>query len=429
MRKKMLKDFINVLRSLFVYFLYKKKMVSELAGDLKNEAVKFSTEVSVLQFNYVVRILGHFQRKDALFMKNSYSRKALITSFLASCTFVTANATPAPVPNHALVTVPTMSSKYEINASILWLQPTSTSLDYGIHTQPLPAYNPNWVIHTINPDYTAAFDVGIGYVFPQSANDIQLKWAHLTQSKSGFDSGASPENFIGPFFQIGPNEQSVNAVDGYSKFKYDLINLDVGQFVDFGCRMQTRFFTGVSSITIKQHLTSVFASDSDSSFSMSLDNISKYSGVGPRFGLASSYLFTPKFGLIAQFAGSAYIGRMRASLDTLGTSSLLVDEFGVSSNPQSINTDNATRLVPALDGKLGLNYCFSFNHDSLFKLEAGYQFATYFNAIREVYPSTLAELGGLIVPFQSGGIFVGTMGQSQSNFAVAGPYLKASIAL
>lgn len=354
---------------------------------------------------------------------------------LASCTFATVNAMPmSDIPKDSLVTIPTMSSKYQINASVLWLQPSSTSLDYGIHTHPLPIYNPHWIIQTINPDYTAAFDVGMGYVFPQSANDIQLKWIHLNQSKSDSQSGAIPDNFIGPFYQIGPNSGvdpsfQISNVDGNSKFKYNLIHLDVGQFVDFGCRMQTRFFTGVSSVFLNQHLTSFYTSDSDSSFSLWTDNISKFSGVGPRFGLASTYLFTPKFGFIAQFAGSAYIGRMRTALESVGTSNALV-ALGLppsTSNPQSINADNTTRLVPALDGKLGLNYCFSFSHDSSFKVEAGYQFATYFNAIREVYPSTLAELDGIITPIQTGSIYVGTMGQSQSNFAVAGPYLNGSV--
>ena len=352
-------------------------------------------------------------------MKKSYL-------LLASCTFLSANAFGiSSHVNPSLVTIPTFDSRYEISASFLLLQPTSSSLDYGIHTQPLPAVTPKWLIQSINPDYTAAFDVGLGYVFPQSANDIQLLWAHLSQSKS--DGVIAPTNdFIGPFYEIGPNAQNMQNLEGDSQFKYNLINLDVGQFVNFGCRLRTRMFTGISSVFINQHLNSSYSGvAANPLFNLSTDNISKYSGVGPRFGLLSTYQFTPRFGLVAQIAGSAYMGRLRSTMEILGSSAVLTG-LGIPLNSQSIKTGSANRVVPGADGKLGLNYSFAFNHDSLLKVEAGYQFATYFNAIKEVYPSTLAQLGPFITPIQAGSIYVGTMGQSQSNFGVGGPYLKAS---
>ncbi|MCS5711177.1 Lpg1974 family pore-forming outer membrane protein [Candidatus Berkiella aquae] len=345
---------------------------------------------------------------------------------LASTCYFTIGTAHTPLNSPSLVTIPTLTKAYEISASALWLQPSSSSLDYGIHTRPLPIENPHWVIRSINHNYKLGFDVGLGFIFPQSANNMELTWAHLSQSKSSADSDSSPD-FMGPFFQIGPDANTIHSVEGHSKFKYDVINFEIGQFVNFGCRMQSRFFTGISGTSIQQNLTSIFAGDSvDPRFSLKTDNISKFTGVGPRFGISNLYHFTPSIGLVAEIAGSAYLGRMRSSLESVGTATVLA-AAGINANPQSINTDNATRLVPAADGKLGLNYHLEFDKETLFKLEAGYKFAAYFNAIREVYPSTLAEVGGIITPIQTGGIFVGTMGQSQSNFAVNGPYLNGSV--
>lgn len=328
-----------------------------------------------------------------------------------------------------LVTIPSLSAAYEVTASLLWLQPTTTSLDYGIHTQPLPAQNPNWVIQTINPDYELGFDVGVGYVFPCSANDVQFNWSHLKESKAASNS-VSGSDFVGPFFEIGPDTglvQPIQSVAGNTKFRYNRFILDFGQFIYLGCRMETRLFTGLSGVFINNHVTSTFSGDTtDPIFSMSLDNISKYAGMGPRFGMGTRYRFTKKISLIAQIAGNAYLGRMRTALESVGTSAAL-STAGISANPQSINANNTNRLVPSADGKLGLDYCFTMRDCTSIKIEAGYQFATFIDAIRSVYPTTLAEIGGNIVPIQTGGIFVGTMGQSQSNFSVNGPYLNAMV--
>lgn len=347
-----------------------------------------------------------------------------ISALVTTLAFTAVNAEVTSKAQSGLVTIPSFAEGFEVNGSIIWLQPTSTSLDYGIHTQPAPIYNPNWIIQTINPDYDFGFDLGFGYIFPCSANDAQFSWAYLRENKSAANA-VSGDHFVGPFFEIGPDAGSMKNMEGSNRFEYNRFNLDVGQFVYFGCRFETRLFTGLSAVFIKQHLTSIYGGDAGNpTFSMTLNHISKYAGLGPRFGIGSRYRFTDKIGFIAQIAGNAYLGRMRTALESVGTSRDL-DPFGISQNPQSINADNTSRLVPSIEGKLGLDYCFTFNRCTDIKMEAGYQFANYFNAIRTVYPSTLASIMGNIGPIQSGGIFVGTMGQSQSDFAVNGPYLKA----
>jgi hypothetical protein len=90
---------------------------------------------------------------------------------------------------------------------------------------------------------------------------------------------------------------------------------------------------------------------------------------------------------------------------------------------QAITTHHETRVVPGGDAKLGFNYAYAFNRNSFLTAELGYKVAAYENAIRKVYPNSIVSPPNAL---QTGTIPVETMGESQSDFGVNGPYFNLS---
>jgi len=323
------------------------------------------------------------------------------------------------------VTVPRFAKSYEINASLLYFQPTSSSLDYAILTNPLPLPTPQWRIKTVKPGYDANFNIGLAYAIDNTANDLQLSWTHtdFSDSRSVTASAVNPTQFTGPFYEIGPDAGTIRQGRGRAKFRYDVVNLDAGQFVDYGRRFQTRFFAGLNYLHLKQSLKTSFSIVGDPNFSFTSENISEFNGVGPRLGIAGTYELCYGFGLTAQLAGTASVGRVKTRMNFNSTSTALI-VLGANPNQQAITADHIARIVPGGDAKLGVTYFHPFGRDYLLGLEAGYQVTSYMDPIEDVYPTSLVT--NPATPLQSGTIAVNTMGESQSNFGVSGPYFKAA---
>lgn len=324
------------------------------------------------------------------------------------------------------VSVPNLECGFEFNASALFLRPSNRDLDYAILTHPLPLLSPNWNVRAVRPINKIGFDVGVGYVIPNSGNDLQLSWQNLDASKSASVRAIDgPTEFTGPLYQIGPNSVPVRESSGRAKFDYNVINLDAGQFVNFGNCTQARFFVGLNGAQLKQTLSANFKGiQAPGLFSLTSKNISKYDGVGPRLGVKAKVEMCEGFGLMGQMAGSLLIGTMKPITKISGSSPDLANA-GISVNHQAISTQSSTQVVPGVDAKLGINYFTSFNCDALFTIEAGYQLATYINAITAYNPTTLVTTPP--GPIQTGSIFVNTLGKTVSNFSVSGPYLNFKV--
>jgi hypothetical protein len=363
-------------------------------------------------------------------MKASYVKLSLLSIIFGSSFINLANASaPTKVLEPFLVTIPHFSSAFEINASLLWQQPTSSSNSYAILTHPLPLPTPNWEIHSAKPQYHFGFDVGTSYSFDNTGNDVQLQWTRLKTKDSTSvtldDNGVG--QFVGPFYEIGPVAGGLGgfapivASAARNHFDYDVVNLDAGQYINLGHRLQTRLFGGLSFLRIKQNLEAEFFAPSDVNFSFVSNNISEFTGFGPRFGLSGTYDLCYGFGIVGQAAFSASVGKIRSTDHFTETSTALLAGIGsppIPLNVQAITTQHETRIVPGGDAKLGINYAYAFTTTSWLTAELGYKVAAYENAIRTVYPSSI------VAPLQTGTIPVATMGESQSDFGVNGPYFN-----
>ena len=154
------------------------------------------------------------------------------------------------------------SHEWELAAGVVGLQPTATNLDYAVLGFPFPVQSPHWDISAVVPDYSAGFYIEGRYWFQTKKNDVRANWTRLTTNDSDATYAASGD-FAVPLFQAGPsagqgfNDPSQQALAN-AQFNYNVIHVDVGQYVTFGQNMQLRLFGGISGTEIKETLSATF---------------------------------------------------------------------------------------------------------------------------------------------------------------------------
>jgi len=340
----------------------------------------------------------------------------------------------AAVPTDAQpfqLVVPNLKSGLEINLEGLLLRPSNSTLGYGVISPLTPANTPalpivvdsSQTLAQVNPDYNFGFRVGLGYIFPNSGNDVQINWTHFDHSTTdSVTAGAGEElttaaGIVLPNFtnnpRIIPIDQGVNlvidndvspTVSSTVNFKADAIDLDVGQYLDVGTRLRMRMFGGLRFARVETNQTDSAAFGVNENLEIvgaapvllgvgsyaETDSFnSKFTGVGPRFGIDTSYHIANCFGIVGHVAGALLVGKVDDN--TNSDLSLNLDatptgiDFGFPNGEiASIGTSGSsseTRVVPAFDAKLGLDYTYIFANQAQLSLEAGYQWTQYINAV------------------------------------------------
>lgn len=304
----------------------------------------------------------------------------------------------------------------EFTIGALYLQPSSSLLDYAVHGFPFPVQSPHWKVSSVQPDYSAGFDVGFRYDMANSRNDINLTWDHLQTRDSDYTRSDAGE-FVVVMYQAGPSAgQNLNnpsqQATATANFNYDVVNLTAGHTLDLTNNMKVRLSAGLSAAQIKQSLLAVF-SDYAATFSINNTSSSKFIGIGPQFAVDGSYASSCGFGVLASMSLSALIGTINPITTFISTSPELT-----SVNYQSISPANATQVVPAFNGKLGFTYKHSFYRQSTVTVALGYEYADYLNAVSSYTPSVV--FGNI----NTGAIALSSLQKSMSNFSVQGPFLN-----
>lgn len=305
-----------------------------------------------------------------------------------------------------------VAPSFELSGSLSFLQPGAGNLEYGTLTNPLPVVTPHWNNQSLKPNFAPSFTLGARYM-PSETNDIQLNWTHLnsTADDSFF---ASPTEMVGPPYLIGPESALYKNGSGTVKTRFDAVNLDVGHTFCADCAFQMRAFGGVTAARIGQTLSGLFESPGGAA-SSGYTNNSLFTGAGPRLGLKGQYGIGD-FQFIGEVAAAALVGISQGRVDY----TTLSPAFGLSS--QYLASPNATRVVPSIDARLATAYTFAPNSLGLFKVEAGYKAAVYFDAVNS-YAVTQVPTGLTLPPV---GIYLATQQHLLSNFTNHGPYVTAS---
>lgn len=348
-------------------------------------------------------------------------------STLALCTLGLAlNAHAAASFNRNLITIPMTKPGFDFSVAVLGLKPGASNLNYVIYNKELPAQSPSWSEKEIRPGYGPAFELDAGYRTCE-AETVHLGWTHLNTSSSTTTQAPNDSFFLGPDYEIGPAGLTIRNSSGDAQFKYDVVNLDAGQFVTVGNHLLMRLFGGLSNAYLREQVTAQYSGTLSAPFPgpfrTNQEVTSNFTGIGPRFGITVNYDAGSHFGFMGEAAASALIGSMYTKTEYTSSSSVLTALFGQRFNDQFIKDQNVTQVIPGFDAKLGVNYTYDFCNGALVVVGAGYQASVYVNAISQYIPASV------VVPIQTGGIFVDTMSHTLSNYSVQGPFLQATLSI
>lgn len=305
-------------------------------------------------------------------------RLSLALSILGLSTSVLA-ALPATT-DPTLVAVPQLPGGFVIGGSALYLEPSVTkgALDYAFFRE--STTNPFSIRRLdVEPGYDWGWGINLGYIFPNTGNDINVNYFHFDVDDTDFAQGppgsiSIGENVVNPIFY--------NRASAKSEIDLNQIDLTFGQFIDIGCRLQVHPNVGVRYLDLERKLDSYFQFFTLSGiFSDDLNVNSKadFSGVGPLLGVDGSYYLGYGFGIVGHADTALLVGNADPT-DHLVNRLFILPTTSSTSNL----TSNSTRqIVPVVDGKLGADYTFVFNNNanSDLTLEVGYQVDHYFNAI------------------------------------------------
>jgi len=339
--------------------------------------------------------------------------------------------TPGNLDDACYITLLKSPPGFEMNASLLFLQPLSGNLQYATLIHPFPFISPHWEDQSVNPDFTPAFNVGMRYDFGSGA-DVQLSWTSLNTFDGASAHGDPTPVFVpgqGTFFTqalgppnlVGPPPPFTNA-SAVAHFSYDAVDGDAGLWLSAGNHVHMRIFAGLEGARVSQSLSANFQSP-DGLIGFNDTSRSVFIGIGPRLG-SDAHCTWGNFDFLVGLAGAMLIGGVENHIDFL-TSSPTVVQNGLSINPQSLTSPDAIRVVPSIDARVACNYSIPVGRYGTFKCEAGYQAAAYFNAVTQYALSEVEDSATFHQETdQYGGVFLRTTSEQQSNFLVHGPYLK-----
>jgi hypothetical protein len=288
-------------------------------------------------------------------MLNLKKTAVAVLAFGSSAVFA---GTMGPVCSAVNVTVPCERVGWDVGIYALYLQPSySDNISYIGLTPNAAGTSINYVEN--DPDWGWGFKLEGSYHFG-TGNDLNLNWYHL-------DDNSATRTFVGNFVFID-GELADTARERFTvNPKWDAVNLEFGQHVDFGEFKNIRFHGGVQYARIETGLSAYLTNPGTPDF-ISAASTSKFTGFGPRIGADMSYDLGNGFAIYGNGATAILSGTSKVNA-------------AISSSVIPRTTVNASRnaLVPELEAKLGVKYSWAMAQGDL-TLDGGYMWQNYFHA-------------------------------------------------
>lgn len=337
------------------------------------------------------------------------------TLSLSTCMLSTASLAESSQP---------ANSHYQFTVAGIYMTPTAGNLTYAVLTEPLPAPRPTWHQQNIDPTFHPGFDLGLAYVFSDQVNKVSLDWLYLTTKDKGFKSATGTES-IAPEWYFGPGAQQLNgsSANGEAQFDVSDVRMLFHHLFQVSDRIQITPYGGAAFAYLKQSLTNKYEGTWTSilnvttPYSITTFNTSKFAGAGPRLGVNMTGYITPHFGLLANMAADVLVGSMKTT-----TNFLSFGDGNTTPATTGLADQSITRMVPELDGKLGLFYDWVTADNTIVNLQLGYQFNVYINGINQVQPTRVVTN-----VFNAGVIAIDSSSQQQNNLGINGPYLRLTV--
>lgn len=282
-------------------------------------------------------------------MLNMKKTAAAVLTLGSSVVFA---GTMGPVCTPGNVTVPCERLAWDIGGQALYLQ-TTTNNGFSYY----PSLNNSSVYNDLSGQWSWGFQLDASYHF-NTGNDVTLSWYHIDANNN----------------TIAINPALFSATDVFVKgaMRWDAVNGELGQFVDFSLNKTMRFHGGFQYARIKP--TANFTISTLVAATTVYPLISEYNGFGPRAGVDMNYLFGNGFGIYAKGATAVLVGTARFNNGGISTLS------GFSATPLH---GSRTSIVPELEAKLGTDYTYPMAQGEL-TLDVGYMWFNYFSPMNMV---------------------------------------------
>ncbi|MCA0402436.1 MAG: hypothetical protein LCH30_01430 [Proteobacteria bacterium] len=247
--------------------------------------------------------------------------------------------TMGPVCTPGNVTVPCEQTAWDFGAQALYLEPTlSSGAQYDYYATTADGFG----TYRTRQNWDWGFKIEGSYHF-HTGNDLNVNWYHL-------DNNSDHSRYDLYRFDYAP--------------KWDAVNIELGQHVDFSEWKTIRFHGGAQYARIENNRELRYI---DGTRLTRHEN--RFNGFGPRFGADMSYNLGNGFSVYGNGATAILVGTSK------------LNHLGYDLSALGYGRDRASRtvLVPELEGKLGGKYTYAMAQGNLI-LDAGYMWVNYFNA-------------------------------------------------
>jgi hypothetical protein len=266
----------------------------------------------------------------------------------------------------------------EFGGHALYLEPTSAIHANVAHSNLNQAAELN--LGTSLP-WEWGFQVEMAYDY-HTGNDININWYHYRSAAS--EALAAPVSLsniiIGSPFSSDPlryDNLTVNAAGSNVHPQWDQVNIEFAKRIHLGSTDDVRLHGGVNYSRIANSGASSFVGSTSldgtlKTYQNTEDFNLEYNGFGIRSGLDLSHDFNNGLGLYAHAAASILAGMSKSAQEIND----LINNVNYSGNI----THQHPRIVPELDGRVGVNYAYEFVHGDLYA-DVGWLWLSYFNAL------------------------------------------------
>ncbi len=346
--------------------------------------------------------------------------------------------TPLPVSNDINVTAPEQSGIWSFGVTAVLMQPANTGYNYADRTNatvqfaggnPVAEPSNSTKPLVLDESYYWWFGADVSYAFPGNGRDVTLAYEGL----HGTSTDSASNNYNNDVPQLSEYHLLLSAMTVYpitsiqaeTDTQYDAGDLLFGQKLDVGQRIHLHPFIGLRYAHIdvnnsfKDTLEPFPITDNGYNGGNESGEIdSTFNGIGPRLGSDANVTLGNGFSVHGRLGLSALIGSQKYNesyTQTILTNNAFTPPTVTYTKNQ--DSDAETRVIPEIDGRLGLNYSHSTDSNMTLGLEAGWQVTDYFQAIAN--PSLVNGNGNSFTPARQG----------NTDFGLQGPYARLQLDL
>lgn len=275
-------------------------------------------------------------------------------SFASSLVFA---GSMGPSCDNSTLSTPCSERAWQVGGKALYLQATP-----GLGQSNSGVTNQNGRYISYPDQWGWGFQLEAGYQFGKTG-DININWAHLSDSAQNFSSGPFTVDQLYPHL-------GTSSVVLTNNPKWDSVNLEFGQTVIVNDNKHFRFHGGIAYARVGSSNNRAINDPTTPAVYFDEKNIT-YNGFGPRAGLDFDYAWHYGLAVYANAAVGLLVGQAKTSFIERNT----ID--GATIN--AILSDSKTQIVPELEGKLGIKYDYALAQGDL-TMDVGWLWIDYLNA-------------------------------------------------